>query len=336
MILMKFKTAFLYSGPHPVHKEWAELINADFVSNQVKGTSLNVWIIGRFVKSFSVQKTIPKNIDLLLCESGSEIIAGALWKKKNPSKKLALIVDDPKLFLLKKMNPITRSIYLWALKYFDLLIPTTDLMMEAIPQEFRSKAKMAPMYADVEFFSQKQTDLNKKNLVFVGLVGEEKGVDKIIECFKIVQKDFPKSKLIIVGNGPKRKLYESMKIKNIEFAGYQDHQKIREIFLNSNIYINLARIEPAGIAIIEAMCAGLVPIVTENVGFKEIIRKVSPELVVDSSENAAKQINRLWNDNVLLNNLSKKSVIEAKKITQDKSFNGFLNAINWLMQNENK
>lgn len=329
--IKKIKTAFLFSGPHPVHKEWAELIESEFVSNKVSGTNLNIWIIGRIIKSFSVQKSIPKNIDLLLCESGSEMIAGALWKKKNPSKKLALIVDDPKLFLLKQMNPVTKSIYLWALNFFDLLIPTTDLMMQAIPQEFRSKARIAPMYADVEFFSTKQTDLKQKNLVFVGLIGEEKGVDKIIDCFKLVQKDFLESKLIIVGNGPKKKLYESMNLKNVEFAGFQQHEKIREIFSNASIYINLARIEPAGIAIIEAMCSGLVPIITENVGFKEIVRNVSSDLVVDSPEAAAKQINRLWNDKVLLSNYSKKAIVEGKKITKEKSTSAFLKAIEQVM-----
>jgi len=315
-----------------VHKEWAESINSEFVSNKVNGTNLDIWIIGRFVKSFSVQEKIPKNIDLLLCESGSEMIAGALWKKKNPSKKIALIVDDPKLFLLKKMNPITRSIYLWALKYFDLLIPTTDLMLEAIPEKFREKARIAPMYAKTEYFSEKQTDLKQKNLVFVGLVGEEKGVDRIIECYKILQNNFPESRLIIVGEGKKKSLYESWKNKNIEFAGYQ--KEPRKFLLQASIYLNLARIEPAGIAVIEAMCAGLIPIVSENVGFKEVVKNVSKDLIVDSPQMAAKQINRLWNDKVLLGNLSKKAVIEAKKVTREKSINAFLEAINRLMKNE--
>ena len=165
--------------------------------------------------------------------------------------------------------------------------------------------------------------------MFVGLVGEEKGVDKIIDCFKIVQKDFSQSRLIIVGNGSKKKLYESMKIKNVEFAGYQKDP--RNFLLQGSIYINLARIEPAGIAVIEAMCAGLVPIITENVGFKEVVMKVSGDLIVSSPQAAAKQINRLWNDNVLLNNFSKKAIVEGKKITREKSISAFLKAIEEIM-----
>lgn len=319
------KTAFLFSGPHPVHAEWAEQLDAEFVSNKIQSTKLDVWLAGRFIKSFSVQKNIPKDTDLLLCESGSELIAGAIWKKNNPRKKLALIVDDPKLFFLSTMNPLLKKIYLWALDYFDLLIPTTNLMLEAIPQKFRSKARIAPMYAKTGYFCEKQTNLKQKNIVFVGLVGEEKGVDRIIECFRLVGKNFPESRLIIVGEGKKRKLFESWKTRNVEFAGFQKDP--RKFLLQGSIYINLARIEPAGIAIIEAMCCGLVPIVSENVGFKEVVQKISKQLVVLSPEEAAEQINLLWNDKVLLKSLSKKARTEAGKITREKSINAFLKAM---------
>ena len=47
-----------------------------------------------------------------------------------------------------------------------------------------------------------------------------------------------------------------------------------------SVYVNAARMEPFGINVIEGMCAGLIPVVTENVGAKDVVQRLEPSLIV--------------------------------------------------------
>jgi len=65
---------------------------------------------------------------------------------------------------------------------------------------------------------------------------------------------------------------------NVIVTGRVPHPE--KILAKCGVYANLARLEPAGINIIEAMAAGFAPIVTEQCGYKEAVRELSPRLVV--------------------------------------------------------
>ncbi len=316
------KTVFLYDGPHPAHAAWAESIGSIFVSNTLSG--LRIPNLSRLLKTFAVLKDIPAGTDLLLCESGAEIPAGALWKRRNPDKKLVLIVDDPKLFFLPKMAPPKRWMYHWALPYYDLFIPTSRFMQGCIPPEHRDRSAVIPLFVEDKYRFSDPADLNKRNIIFVGRVGMEKGVDRIIEAYRMVQKDFPESRLYIVGDGPLKKPLER-KNRDVVFTGMLDEPL--EALRKGSLYMNLARVEPFGIAILEAMCLGLVPIVTPQVGLAEDVKAVSPELIVEGPTQGAEMVRRLWGDPQLLKELSSRGRKVAKKFTKEKSLESFRETI---------
>ncbi len=307
-----------------MHAEWAKSIDAEFISNTLTST-LKIPNLSRLLKSGIVIKKIPKSTDLLLCESGAEIVAGALWKRQNPNKKLVLIVDDPKFYYMPKMFPLKKLIYNRALSYYDLFLPATVFMKDLIPLNFQDKSRIVNLYVDVERYSSVKIDFNSKNIVFVGRVGKEKGVDRILKTFKIVQKSFPMSKLYIVGEGPLKNRLEKDKDENIVWTGWEDDP--RKYLSKGTIYLNLARIEPAGVAILEAMCMGLVPIVSNGVGFKDVVKKISGDLVVNDPHEAARIVEKLWFDPNLLKDYSIKSNKSAGCFTKDISLKKFENAI---------
>ena len=317
------KTVFLHDGPHHAHAVWAKSLDAEFISNVTPGFP----IMFRVLKIPQVIAQIPGDTELLLCESGAAIITGALWKKKNPEGKFIQIVDDPKLTILPKMNPLIRRIYLWALSQCDLLIPTTPLMKSYIPEQYQEKSKIAQLFVDYEGFRRKKASIESKNIVFVGRVGHEKGVDRIISVFNALDQTHPESRLYIVGDGPVKSRLEKNS-KNVIWAGHQE--KPGEYFTRGSIYLNMARIEPAGVAVLEAMAAGLVPVVTELVGFNYAVKEVAEELVVKDEREAVELIKKLWNSPKLIRKYSESSMDVAKAFTKEKSLEMFEDAVEWV------
>lgn len=321
------KTVFIYDGLHMVHKNWAESINAEFVPDKIP---LKYYVpnVTRVFRTLLTLSRIPKDARIAICDSGSQIILGALWKGKNPDKKLVLIVSDPKLYYLPKMSFIKRKMYEWALKKYDLFIPTSPLMESLIPKGLKGEKRVVYPFFDTEKFSKKEADLESKNLIFIGQIVKEKGLDYLVDTYKLLRPEFPESKLYIVGQGKMKRELEDMNIDGITFAGWTDNPE--EYFSKASIYINLARLEPAGIVVLEAMCMGIVPVVSENVGYEYAVREVSDELVVKDSEDAAKIITKLLESPVLLKEYSEKCRKTARKYDKENSIKLFKETIESL------
>lgn len=115
-----------------------------------------------------------------------------------------------------------------------------------------------------------------QNLVVFGLVGlihPMKGQSEAIEAFSILQRNFPESKLLIVGSGhlePLKKLVEKLNLNEcVEFWGQVSDPF--EAFLAMDVSLMCSRMEGLGRVTLEAMATGLPVIGYEEGGTKEII-----------------------------------------------------------------
>lgn len=316
------KTIFLNNHPHPVHGAWAESINAEFILDRVM--KFKIPGISRIVKSLSTLMKIPKDTDIVLCESSSQLIAGSLWKSLNKNKKLALIVSDPKVYYFKKMKGLKRKINLWMLNKTDLLIPTSPLMKSLIPKEIKAVKKVVFPYVDVERYNG-YTCSKERILIFTGRISYEKGADKTLGAFKLIKNNVKEAKLYMLGFGKLQEKLESEQVQDVIFTGWTD--KPEDYLKKGSIYISLARIEPAGIAILEAMLLGLVPVISQGVGNKYIVEKINKELVINNEQEAANLIEKLWNNKILLKKYSEKAKKIAIGYDKNKSLENFKKAI---------
>ncbi len=100
--------------------------------------------------------------------------------------------------------------------------------------------------------------------LFVGRLSEEKGVDTVLE----LAHRLPDLKFKIVGTGPDEALLHSVgdRLPNVEFMGYQQGQRLRDLYLGARAVLVPSRWEePSGLVLLEAQACGK-PVIASHAG----------------------------------------------------------------------
>jgi glycosyltransferase involved in cell wall biosynthesis len=101
-----------------------------------------------------------------------------------------------------------------------------------------------------------------KNLLFVGRLDEQKGIDVLCESMRLLA-DY---RLTVVGERIISSSPTGMKAQsNIDFLGWQSKDVIRQLMLNHDILVVPSRWEGFGLVAAEALSCGI-PVVASNVG----------------------------------------------------------------------
>jgi len=122
-----------------------------------------------------------------------------------------------------------------------------------------------------------KTESVDEALVFgiVGLLHPKKGQEEAIKSFAIVNKNYPRARLIIVGEGDQnrlRKLVEELKLtSSVEFFGHLKDPY--EAFLTMDICLMCSRMEGMGRVTLEAMASGIPVIGYREGGTIELIEE---------------------------------------------------------------
>ena len=99
-------------------------------------------------------------------------------------------------------------------------------------------------------------------LIYVGRLSDEKQIEHIgpaLECL-------PKTRLVLVGDGPARPALErAFAGLPVTFMGYLRGERLSQAYASADIFVFPSRLETYGLVVIEAMAAGL-PVVASRVG----------------------------------------------------------------------
>lgn len=95
------------------------------------------------------------------------------------------------------------------------------------------------------------------------------GVDRVLRAFAIIQRCFPEARLTVAGDGSQRRALESLArdldLRNLDFVGQVDHDKVFASYDAADIYLNGSEIDNQPLSLLEAFACGL-PVVTTNAG----------------------------------------------------------------------
>jgi 1,2-diacylglycerol 3-alpha-glucosyltransferase len=107
-------------------------------------------------------------------------------------------------------------------------------------------------------------------LLYVGRIAREKNLEMLLRAFRILLSRHSNIRLLLVGGGPAlaemRKLVRRLRVEDrVHFLGMLPRRDIDPIFAASDVFVFPSTTETQGIAICEAMSAGL-PVVAVNAG----------------------------------------------------------------------
>jgi glycosyltransferase involved in cell wall biosynthesis len=132
-------------------------------------------------------------------------------------------------------------------------------------KKFLKKNSITTIFNPIEFISNLQPEINRKNLLTIGRLENQKNISGIIFALKKVKDYFPNIKLNIVGSGSEyamlRKLIEANNLNdNVEFKGYVNPTND---LLNSKILILNSFFEGMPNVLLEGL-AYKIPIISTN------------------------------------------------------------------------
>ena len=114
------------------------------------------------------------------------------------------------------------------------------------------------------------------NILFVGRLEKRKGLGDLLRAFRYMQDRVPKSRLLVVGDGPLRGNVESYisrhRLPNVVLAGYVPESVKPRYYTSADIFCAPATgAESFGIVLLEAMASGLPIVATEIPGYLSVL-----------------------------------------------------------------
>jgi phosphatidylinositol alpha-mannosyltransferase len=123
------------------------------------------------------------------------------------------------------------------------------------------------------------------NILFVGRLEKRKGLGDLLRGYEFMNNRVPKSRLIIVGEGPLRGKVESYisrhRLPNVVLAGYVPDAVKPRYYNSADIFCAPATgAESFGIVLLEAMASGLPVVATEVPGYMSVLEPGRDSLTV--------------------------------------------------------
>ena len=201
---------------------------------------------------------------------------------------------------------------------------TLDAALKAFPR-LRVKASAIHNAVDMREFEPDGQEESQRgqHILCVALHHPRKAIDVLIKAFKIFTLTHPEVELWLVGDGPVTGQLQDLAhqfglTERVKFLGCQDRPSVRKLLRQCRFVVLPSRVEPFGIAILEAL-ASRKPIVASAVGgIPEIIEDGKNGLLVEpeNSEALCGAMTTMWNDRELSERLASAGYVTVRDYFQ--------------------
>lgn len=199
---------------------------------------------------------------------------------------------------------------------------TTEDEKENVFQKINNNSVIIPNGIDLRLYNNppiKGTFKNtyqilkdKKYILFLGRVHKQKGINFLIEAFKLISNEYNDLYLVIAGpdNVGYKKELEGLLTKNhvyekILFTGILSGREKLAAYIDAKIFVLPSYFENFGMAVIEAMACKTPVLISSKVGIHKELSDNNAGIVVDlNTENLFNQIKVLLKDSELSNEIA--------------------------------
>jgi glycosyltransferase involved in cell wall biosynthesis len=327
-------------GPHPLHGRLARAVGGEFEfidfrmrwqdRSRSRLYTLTSWLL--------CAATLPRRRehDVFLVDGLHvwPVLMKRLFLRKD-QKIVAHLGSHTMYFLAShQFSPPVERLHLWALRHYDALICEGGMTVELVHQVLGDQHPavyetfIGTPAECIEDLSEVRPNLNGRRIVFVGSGPGEfrahyKGLDLMIEAVSIAAESDPGIEFDIVGEWDPEivddltAMIPSEVGVRIHFVGPVD--EITDWLRRASLYLHCSRGDAFPTATLEAMSAGLVPLVSKSTGTRQVVSNISDYLIapLDSAEIAERISWYFGLDAEVREQLSQASRLEAKPYTED-------------------
>jgi len=163
------------------------------------------------------------------------------------------------------------------------------------------------------------------NILFVGRLEKRKGLGDLLRAYRSITDRVPRSRLIIVGDGPLRGRVESYvarhRLPNVVLAGYVPDSVKPRYYNSADIFCAPATgAESFGIVLLEALASGLPVVATEVPGYMSVLEPGQDSITVQPKNwrELAASLVILARDHDLRRRLADYAVHKARRYSWDR------------------
>jgi len=126
---------------------------------------------------------------------------------------------------------------------------------------------------------------DRVNILFLGRLEKRKGLGDLLRAYRFLKTRVPKTRLIVVGDGPLRSNAESYvqrhRLQDVVFAGFVPDSVKPRYYNSADIFCAPATgAESFGIVLLEAMATGLPVVATETAGYMSVLEPGKDSITV--------------------------------------------------------
>jgi len=252
----------------------------------------------------------------------------------------ALVMRKPTLTVHQTWLQKTRGGVGWnnRLKQMLLRFVTNVAISKAVADRISGHSFVIGNPYDDSVFRLMPNVTRDRNLLFVGRLVSDKGVDLLLRALKLLQNDNSLPDVTVVGSGPEennlRRLTTELALdRQVTFAGQISGATLAEVLNRHNVLVVPSRwAEPFGIVALEGIACGCVVVGSEKGGLKEAIGPCGLTFENGNIRALADQLKRLLNDLTLQAKLRDHAAEHLAKFQSDAVAAAYLRLMRKLIE----
>jgi phosphatidyl-myo-inositol alpha-mannosyltransferase len=171
----------------------------------------------------------------------------------------------------------------------DAAIGVSETALRGLRRYFKAPWRVIPNGVDVAMFRagrrRPELDDGRLNVLHVGRFDPRNGVDRVIKAWVGVRRAGTDARLVLVGDGPLRPMYESMVPADLRadahFVGFVDSDERPSYYASGDVLLCPAVGGTFGIIVVEAMAAGCAVVAADTPGFRNVMQNGVQGFMVD-------------------------------------------------------
>ena len=334
------ETVQLVSLNYPVKSKANEATLRKLVQDEKIDVIINQWCLPYFVtqlcnrarrdtscKLISVLHGVPDRSKKVIVAEDSVKAASGLKK----------VVAEFKLWAVNKViQGSLRYVYKNSDKYV-LLSPSFKASFEKYASMRCTDDKLLaignPVTIDIEPCT---FECKRKQILYVGRIDKEnKRVNRIVEAWEALSRDYPDWSLVLVGDGPHRSELEAYVrnngIERVSFEGFVKEEPV-EYYKKSSILMLTSDLEGFGLVVVDGMSYGVVPVVYGSYSTIYDILDNGVDGFITSypynKEETLKALKSLMDDEKQLRRMSEAAKIKSQLFSVDSVYKKWIDLLN--------